>query len=238
MNIEKKLEQLVDQLKKAFGGQLLSVVLYGSAAAGDHNKDHSDLNILCVLSQLGLRELEASEPVFRWWRSQNNPAPLLLTEEELRTSTDCFPIEFHDIRDCHRILFGANLVAALAIDTAFYRAQVEYQIRSKLLRLRQKAASVLHDKNLLLRLMTDSVSTFCVLARHTLLLSQGTAPMEKRDVVDAMASQLGMETQAFQTILELRRDMVKPGALDAKALFEQYLNGVAELASIVDRISR
>ncbi|MBK5293107.1 MAG: nucleotidyltransferase domain-containing protein [Acidobacteriia bacterium] len=238
MNTQKKLEHLVEQLKQAFGARLLSVVLYGSAAAGDHNENFSDLNILCILSGLGLPELEASEPVFRWWRAQNNPAPLLLPEDELRTSTDCFPMEFHDIRQCHRILYGEDLVSSLEIDDAFYRAQVEYQIRSKLLRLRQKGAGVLQDKDLLLRLMADSISTFCVLGRHALLLSGVPAPVEKRDIVAAMASHFAIDAQAFQTLLDLREDKVKPGALDAKALFEQYLKGVAELAFAVDRLAR
>ena len=37
------------------------------------------------------------EDIFRWWREQGSPSPLLLSENEVATSTDCFPIEFHDI---------------------------------------------------------------------------------------------------------------------------------------------
>jgi hypothetical protein len=48
--MDKRLEQLVEKLKKAYGERLVSVVLYGSAAAGDHHEGFSDFNILCVLS--------------------------------------------------------------------------------------------------------------------------------------------------------------------------------------------
>ena len=51
-----------------------------------------------------------SEDVFRWWREQGNPSPLLLTEHELVTSTDCFAIEFHDIKTQHRLLYGKDVV--------------------------------------------------------------------------------------------------------------------------------
>ena len=95
--MERVLNTLVDKLKKAQGARLVSVVLYGSGAGDDRDAKFSDYNILCVLSQITPRELADAEPVFRWWREQGNPSPLLLSEEEVRTSTDCFPIEFHDI---------------------------------------------------------------------------------------------------------------------------------------------
>ena len=163
------LDQIVEKLRKALDTSLVSVVLYGSAATGDFHEKFSDYNILCVLTKITPDELRAVEPVFRWWSEQGNPSPLLLTEHELKTSTDCFAIEFHDIREHHRILYGPNLVESLEIDRSFYRAQVECQLRTKLLRLRQKAGGVLSDKNALRQLMADSVSTFCVLFRHALL---------------------------------------------------------------------
>src|SRR5271168_1315080 len=143
------LNQLVERLRKALGDDVLSVILYGSAATGDHHGKFSDLNVLCVLREIAPAQLRASETVFHWWREQGNPAPLLLTEHEVQTSTDCFAIEFHDIKQCHRVLYGADLVSALAIDDSFYRGQVEHELRAKLLRIRQKASGVLSDKKLL-----------------------------------------------------------------------------------------
>ena len=57
--MEKLLTQLIGKLQKAYGERLISVVLYGSAAAGDHNADFSDINILCILSEISPRELAA-----------------------------------------------------------------------------------------------------------------------------------------------------------------------------------
>src|SRR5437870_9965609 len=77
-NMERKLTELVDRLKKSHGERLISVVLYGSGAGDDHVVTFSDLNILCALNEVTPRELGHSEPVFRWWHDQGNPAPLLL----------------------------------------------------------------------------------------------------------------------------------------------------------------
>src|SRR5450759_4329150 len=150
--MEKLLAQLIGKLRKAYGDLLVSVVLYGSAATGDHHADFSDINILCVLSDISPRELAAGEAIFRWWREQGSPSPLLLTEPELVTSADCFAIEFHDIQRQHCLLHGKDVITALAIDDSFYRAQVEHDLRAKLLRVRQKAGGMLSNPDLLRRM--------------------------------------------------------------------------------------
>lgn len=235
--MEKKLEELVDRLRKAHGGQLLSVILYGSAATGDHHESFSDLNVLCVLNQVTVAELAASEPVFKWWRGLGNPSPLLLSEDEVRGSTDCFPIEFHDMQERRRVLAGKDVIADLAIDRVFYRAQLEHELRSKALRLRQKAAGVLTDKQALLLLMMESVSSFFVLARHALLLSGIEAGWQKREVAQSLPK-IGVDAAPFDTLLDLRERKKKPNEVDPESLFTSYLKQVEALVAFVDRLEK
>jgi len=235
--MEDKLSELTDRLRKAHGDALLSVILYGSAAGGDHHEKYSDLNVLCVLRQVTPTELGASEPIFKWWRDQDNPAPLLLSEEEVRTSTDCFPIEFEDMRERRRVLFGSDPIANLIIDKVFYRAQVEHDLRAKLLRLRQKAAGILGDKPALLNLMLESVSTFCVLARHALLLSGIPVGWQKRDAVGKL-TEAGLDGSALATLLDIREKRKKTGAVEAAELFGIYLRQIEAIVSYVDRLEK
>ena len=97
--MESDIKDLVERLKTAYGESLLSVILYGSGAAGDRQPPYSDLNILCVLRRVTPTEIAAAEPVVKWWRGKNNPSPLLMSEDELRRSTDCFPMEFYDMQE-------------------------------------------------------------------------------------------------------------------------------------------
>ncbi len=237
MTMQKLLDELVNRLQKGFGSTLASVVLYGSAASGDHHQKFSDLNILCVLSQITTKELEIADPIMRWWREKDNPSPLLLTQEEIRSSTDCFPIEFHDIKDQGRVLHGYHPLDGIEIDDHDYRAEVEHELRSKILRLRQKAAGVIHDRSLLLRLMTDSVSTFCVLLRHTLALTGEPRKAAKREVLEQARIKFGIDISPFSTLLDLREEKIKAGAVSsAVELLERYLKEVQVIASIVDGI--
>lgn len=236
--MERVLNQLVERLRKTYEDRLVSVVLYGSAAVGDHHRRYSDINILCVLRLVTARELADSAPIFRWWRELGNPSPLLMSLDEVRTSTDCFPVEFQDIRERHRILAGEDVVKDLEVDTSFYRAQVEFQLRAKMLRLRQKAAGVLGDKGLLRELLTDSLSTFCVLFRHALLLAGRECGFEKRQVIASAREQFGVDPTPFEIILDLREGKRKPRDVDPSPLFESYLAQVQAVVNAVDQLEK
>ena len=236
--MDKLLSQLVEKLQKAFGERLVSVVLYGSAAHGEHQAQFSDLNILCVLSEVTPRELAAGEDIFRWWREQGSPSPLLLSEIEVQTSTDCFSIEFHDIQRFHRVLHGKDVIAGLTVDDTFYRAQVEHDLRAKFLRLRQKAAGILSDSDLLRRLLADSLSTFCVLFRHALILHGAPQPDTKRDIITKASGRFGFNVSPFAQLLDLREERVKPREVEPVSVLGEYLLGIAAVIAAVDRLEK
>jgi hypothetical protein len=236
--METALNELLEKLTKALGNHVVSVVLYGSAAAGDHHEGFSDLNVLCVLDQVTPSELEQSEPIFRWWREKNNPAPLLLSEHEVQTSTDCFAIEFHDIKSHHRILQGKDVISGLVIDNSFYRAQVEHELRAKLLRLRQKAAGAVSDKDVLRRLLADSISTFCVLFRHALLLHGVAVTGKKREIIQQAQQTFGIDPLPFTKLLDLREERVKARELEPGVLLDTYLKQISVVIDAVDRLQK
>ena len=60
---EQDLKDLVTKLKDAAGSNLLSAILYGSAATDEFHEGHSDLNILCVMRTLGRDDLSRFDGV-------------------------------------------------------------------------------------------------------------------------------------------------------------------------------
>jgi len=124
------------------------------------------------------------------------------------------------------------------VDEAFYRAQVEHDLLAKLLRVRQKAAGVLSNSDLLIRLMADSLSTFCVLAHHALHLTGEDAPWGKRDIARRCEERFGMNAQPFYTLLDLREGRAKARGLNAPALFATYLEAIGVLVDAVDKLDR
>jgi predicted nucleotidyltransferase len=235
---EQRLAELVERLKKAFGDRLVSVVLYGSGSTDDWSQDRSDLNVLCVVSGISSDELRSAQPILHWWRQKGYPPPLLLTADEVRTSTDCFPMEFHDMQEHRRILQGADVIENLAVDDKFYRAEVEHELRAKQLRLRQQAAEVLSDPEPLLRLMTDSLSTFCVLGRHALVLGGKARSWDKNDVINALRDALASPLDAFAEILTIRTSGRRAGGVDTVQLLDRYLGDIELIVRFVDTLGQ
>src|SRR5258708_37455252 len=118
-----------------------------------------------------------------------------------------------------------------------HRTQVEHELRAKLIRLRQQGAQVLSDAAALLKLCLDSVSTFCTLGRHALLVAGLDAGSSRRDVVHRLRETLGAPTSPFDILLDIRE-----GKLDAHArtqtgeLFAEYLEFIRRMIEFVDRL--
>jgi hypothetical protein len=233
-----ELKELVDKLTHAYQDRLISVVLYGSGAAGNHDANFSDLNVLCVLKQITPRELGEGEPILVWWRRRGNPSPLLMTEEEAHNSADSFPMEFRDMQDHRKVLHGVDVIAHLHVDTKNYRTQVEHELRAKLLRLRQQGAQVLSDPAALLKLCVDSVATFCTLGRHA-LLAGGIEVSGRRDAIHRLNEKLAAASSPMDVLLDLREGKTGPGhALEGDPidLFAQYLEFIRKMVEYVDRM--
>jgi hypothetical protein len=231
------LNDLVSRLERAYNDGLVSVVLYGSAAAPGQADRFSDFNVLCVLKEITPRELAQGEPILRWWTEQGNPPPLLMSEEEVYSSADSFPIEFRDMQQRRRVLYGPDPIADVTVHDTHYRAHVEHELRVNLLRLRQRGAASLSDPRELLALCASSVSTFCVLARHVLTLAGILPAAERRAVLRQLADSFGIEVAPFETLLDIREEKAgDPG--DPGDLFAQYLVSIGRLIAVVDRHER
>ena len=234
--MEDLLRGLVDRLKTAYGSDLLSVVLYGSAAANDYHAKHSDLNVLCILKQLGLAELERAEEPLRWWMKRGQPAPLLMSAEEVQDGADVFPIEFLDIKENYRLLDGSDLVAGIQVNTAQHREQLEHELRSRLLRLRKRFLETQHEGKAVAQLMLESLPTFATLFRHTLLLAGFPAPIKKQEIFRSVAEHFGVGPAPFDALLQVRQEQRKLGLEEVKPWFESYLAGITRMSEIVDEL--
>ncbi len=122
-----KLEELVRQLQLAYGNGLRSVVLFGSAVAGEHNPKKSDYNVLVIVDSLPLARLRAVAAVSKAWAEDGNPPPMTFTTNEWKSSSDIFPMEYADILERHRVLFGEAPFDGIRVSPSDLRLQVEHE---------------------------------------------------------------------------------------------------------------
>ena len=235
MKVEEHLTELVSRLKKASENNLLSVILYGSAATEEFHPKHSDLNVLCIMRELGKEELSKLHAASTWWAKKGHPAPLFFTLNELHHSADVFAIELMDIKAAHRVLHGEDVIASLHVPMDLHRLQVERELRNNTLRLRQHYMMHPADSRKTLELMTSSISTFAALLRHALMALGEDPPPTKRSTMDRMGSVLGFDPSPFHTIFEIREGHKRERDVDVQATFDAYLDRVVKITEEIDR---
>src|SRR4249920_1601031 len=149
-------DEFAKRAREACGTNVESVILFGSAVAGDFHPGLSNLNLLCILRVSSFEALKALAPVAKWWDGQQQPPPLCMTRQELERSTDVFTIELLDMKQHHRVLFGDDVVQGLQIPMSLHRVQVEYELREKLILLRQQFLLASENKTRLWDLLLRS----------------------------------------------------------------------------------
>jgi hypothetical protein len=229
-----KLDEFVRRACEAAGENLESVILYGSAVAGDYHPEFSNLNLFCVLRETSFTALQSLAPVAHWWEKQKQPPPLIMTRHELARSNDVFTIELLDMQQHHSVLFGDDALLGLHIPVDLHRVQVEYELREKLILLRQQMLLSSGDNRRLWQLLLRSVSSFATLFRHALIVLGQVAPVAKRDAVLALAQFLQVDASAICQVLDVREHKANPKSMDVNDIFSRYLSVVEQVTAAVD----
>ena len=230
---EKQINEFVSRARMAMGDGLESVILYGSAAAGDFNPDFSNVNLLCVLRDTSFRTLEKLAPTAAWWEGKKFPAPLVLTRQELERSADVFSIELHDMQQRHRVLYGDDVLEKLDIPRHWHRAQLEYELREKLILLRERLLMT-DSKDRRWNLLLHSLPAFTTLFRHVLIELGEPVPATKREVVEILANRVAFDPSAFLQLLDIREHKAERSQFDVGDVFARYLTAVEQVTAAVD----
>lgn len=236
MEAEKQITEFVNRLNQAAGANLECVALFGSAASGEFHADYSDINILCVMREVSAPVLEKLASAINAWTKSKYPAPLIFSRAELERSTDVFAIEMLDIRQRHRILHGEDIFANLPVPMDLHRVQLEHNLRTKLLTLRQNYIQSVGDDNRVRRLMLDSVSNFSTLFRHT-LIAMGEQPAPgKAENIKRLADRIKFDPGIFLKLLEVRERKANESEIEASSGFAKYLQGISTVVQAVDAL--
>jgi hypothetical protein len=233
---EKQIEEFVGKLRQAAGDNLESVILYGSAASPEYIEGQSDINMLCVLRETTFPKLQKLSATLEWWDRKKQPAPLITTLREIQSSADVFSIEYFDMQKRHRVLFGDDPLASLTIPMQFHRAQVEYELREKLILLRQHLLLADSRKDRLWALLLDSLPSFSTLFRHALIAFDGQCSPSGREALSQIGTLLRVDSSAFLEVLDLREHRVEAKQFNVEDLVTRYLAAVEQVTAAVDRM--
>ncbi|MBZ5663831.1 MAG: hypothetical protein LAO30_04445 [Acidobacteriia bacterium] len=236
MGPEKLISEFVERMRAAAGSNLLSAVLYGSAAAGDYVADYSDVNLLCVLRETSFVAIAALAPAIEWWGKQKHRPPLLMSAEEIRRSADVFSIEFLDMQRHHRVLWGEDILKTLEIPLRLHRAQVEYELREKTIVLRQRLLVVSGNADAKWELLLRSLPAFGTLFQHALIALGDESGGSKREAASVLAAKLEIDSSVFAELLDIREHKKDRKSANVNDMFARYLTLVERVTATVDKM--
>jgi len=105
--VEKSIGGFIEAAKSAFGDDLVSVVIYGSAAEG-RMRATSDVNMLLVLKRFDTSEADALREPLRMANAAIELHAMFLLESEVATAMEAFAVKFADVVARHRVLYGSD----------------------------------------------------------------------------------------------------------------------------------
>lgn len=238
--MDNQFRAFIDDLRATHGTNLESVILYGSAAAGDFVPQQSNYNLLIALHKITPKELRHAHASIREWSKMGHPVPVYFTVSELQNAADVFPIEFHQMEAARRVLYGTDVLDGVSISDQYLRHQVEYELRSKLLRLRREYIPASESVDGLKDLMAESLGSFATLFRAALLLKGVRAPVTKHEVVALTVQEFGLEGIPFEKIFNIRENNFTENLeeVGANRLFAEYMEQIEKMIDAVDGIGK
>ena len=233
--MEEILDNFINSIKDILQDNLIAAVLYGSKSSEGDSGSGSDYNLLLAIRDFDYTLLEKlDKKVLRHWIKAGNPAPFILTEQELLKSTDVFPAEFLDIASSHKLLYGKDIFRNIVISDANLRHECEYELRSKLLKLRRQWLMYSKEDKILKDILTGSISSFLSIFRHAVKLSGEAIPAKKLDTLEILQKRCGIDAELFRMVYKIKHSEKGLPAYKADDLMRRYLKEIEKIIVFVD----
>ena len=227
------LKVFIQCLKDIYHEELLSLVLYGSAASGEFVEKHSNFNLLVVLKNTDLENLKKSSKLMRKFKMIN---VLFLTEDYIMNSLDIFPIEFLDMQENYFLVYGKDILKDIHIDIRNLRFQCEQELKAKLIKLRQAYVMIHNDAAALRNLLFVSFTSILHIARNVLRLKGKKPPYLKQDILKELSSEFKIDTGVWEKILAAKNKQLKLGSREIEPLFIDFVKELEMIVAIVDKL--
>jgi hypothetical protein len=226
------LKELVDGLSQALEGRLASIVLYGSKASGEYHEGRSDVNLFIVLDNLSEETFDLMRKPVRMWLKEGHAMPVLVQKNEVSLYADALPVEFLDMQDHHKVIFGSSPLEGLRIDRSNLRAQCLQELAVKQLKLRQAMLLVKTDAKKLRHLLLDSLPSILTLYRAVLRLEAEVPKGQKIMAAKELALRAGLDGDCLE---RLWNNHIRRQTDNVQDVAHQYLDGIERTLAYLER---
>lgn len=225
------LQAYAKDVKGAFGDRLEGLLLYGSAVRKEFLPGRSNLNILLLVSDYDAATLALYAPLHKRWSKEQIVVPLFLTDQELRSASALFPLEFLEIQEHHRVLGGRDPFVGFHVDARRLADEVVQGLAGNLVRLRQRFVEGGGTNDSMTILLPLAITSTIPLLRGLQRVMGWPAFSQSDAVIKDVADRLGLDLNSFHDALLLKRGQITAGPAEISRLFDRYLSAATALAA-------
>lgn len=227
---------IIDSYKNIYGDNLISVILYGSAAGDDYNPGKSDLNFLIVLSEEMIDQLDKAIQTVSRWKKKNVAVPLFMTKAYIESSLDSYPLEFLNMRRRYILVYGEDVLKDISIGVNHVRLQCEREIKGKLLLLREGFLRTEGKKRRITELISASITAFVSIFSGILYIKDIEIPETRRGILHAVAKEVPVDVDIFTECMDVKEGKRDYSSAETNNLFKGYLCEIRKLWEFVDKM--
>ena len=196
-DVERELASFVRAAKQALGDDLVSIVLFGSAAEG-RLRATSDVNLMLVLSIFEESRVNALREALRLAHAVIRLEAMIILESELAEAAEAFAVKLADIRSRHHVIAGKDVLASLAPSRGALLVRLRQILLNFVLRTRERYALVSLREEQLAAAVADAAGPLRSAAGIMLQL-EGRSADSPREALETIARELDRE--AWQAVL-------------------------------------
>ena len=201
-SIQPVLTEFVSKLLEELGDNVCAILVYGSSAGINYNPGVSNINIAVIIKELDFSTLKQSMGTIKWGRKHKMATPLFLTKEYILNALDVFPVEFSEIKERHKVIFGEDVFIDLDIPRRDVSLLCEQQVKGKLLHLRQAYLDIGPNAPVLKKLLSGALSDLIPIFRQLIMLRE-EKPFEKKDeMLGQLAKIYSVDQEPFLAVLQ------------------------------------
>jgi predicted nucleotidyltransferase len=209
--------------QQVFGDDLVSIVLFGSAAEG-RLRQTSDVNAIVVAARLDPAKLTAIGDAYRLAHAAIRLSVMFILETEIDAASEAFAVKFADIANRHEVLYGSDPFAGIAVPRQAAVRRLRQVLLNLILRLREHYALSSAYPEQLAMAAADAAGPLRACAAMLLFLETG-AEVAAREALRQIAEKTG-SSEALATIVEAR----ETGGIPAAGA-DRALSGAIEIAT-------
>lgn len=231
--IRTTLSEFTAAARRAFADDLVSLVLFGSAAES-RLRPTSDVNVVVVLRRIEPPKLEAIGEAYRFAHAAIRLSAMFILESEIGVAKDAFAIKFADIAARHEVLYGPDPFVGLTISPEAALHRLRQVLVNLQLRLRERyALSSPHGERLAMA-AADVVGPLRASAAVLLWLESGMR-LTPREALRQISDETG-SSPALAAITEARESGKVP-PMGATAAILGAIELATRLAARTERLA-